>query len=88
MAIAAANTGDGGSRCSCQRRGWGWLLQSSTLVVRVLSQPLMLVVVVATVDAPAAGICQPIVINAGAGMAAVAVDAGDGGTCCQGWGPS
>ena len=54
----------------------------------MLSQPLMLVVVVATVDAPAAGICQPIVINAGAGMAAVAVDAGDGGTCCQGWGPS
>ena len=88
MATAAANAGDGGSHHSRQRRGWGWLPRSSTLVVRVLSRPSMLVVVVATVDAPAAGICQPVVVNAGAGMAAVAVDAGDGGTRCRGWGPS
>ena len=51
----------------------------------------MLVVMIATVDASAAGTCQPVVVNAGVGMAVVAVDAGDGTRCscqCQGWGLS
>ena len=48
----------------------------------------MLLLLVATVDASAAGTCQPVVVNAGAGMVAVAVDAEDGGTRCRGWGPS
>ena len=49
----------------------------------------MLVVMIATVDASAAGTCRPAVVNAGAGMAAVAIDAEDGTCCscqCQGWG--
>ena len=73
----AVNAGAGDGHHSRQHCGWGWLPRS-----------LMLVVVVATVDAPAAGTCQPVVINAGTGMAAVAVDTGDGGTHCRGWGPS
>ena len=39
----------------------------------------MLVVVVATVGASAAGTCRPVVVKAGAGMAAVAVNTGAGG---------
>ena len=54
----------------------------------MLSRPSMLVVVVATVDTSAAGTRQPVVVDAGAGMAAVAVDAGDGGIRCWCWGPS
>ena len=65
------------------RWDWGWRLPwPSTLVVRVA-------VVNATIDASAAGTCWPVIVNAGAGMAAVAVDTGDDAHCscqCQGWG--